>query len=123
MISLMKYCSRSQLHMTMKYEFMRLILFFDLPVMTPKQRHTYNVFRKYLIKNGYMMMQFSVYCKIFANREAAVKHVNILKKNVPKEGQIRILVVTEKQYAKIEIIVGGKSLQEATVNAESFIEL
>lgn len=37
---------------------MRLILFFDLPVMTPKQRHTYNVFRKYLIKNGYMMMQF-----------------------------------------------------------------
>ena len=107
----------------MKYEFMRLILFFDLPVMTPKQRHAYNVFRKYLIKNGYMMMQFSVYCKIFANREAAVKHVNILKKNVPKEGQIRILVVTEKQYAKIEIIVGGKSLQEATVNAENFIEL
>lgn len=107
----------------MKYEFMRLILFFDLPVMTPKQRHTYNVFRKYLIKNGYMMMQFSVYCKIFANREAAVKHVNILRKNVPKEGQIRMLVVTEKQYAKIEIIVGGKSLQEATVNAESFIEL
>ena len=55
--------------------------------------------------------------------KSAVKHVNILKKNVPKEGQIRILVVTEKQYAKIEIIVGGKSLQEATVNAESFIEL
>ena len=78
---------------------------------------------EYLIKNGYMMMQFSVYCKIFANREAAVKHVNILRKNVPKEGQIRILIVTEKQYAKIEIIVGGKSLQEATVNAESFIEL
>lgn len=123
MISLMKSYFRSQLHTTMKYEFMRLILFFDLPVMTPKQRHIYNVFRKYLIKNGYMMMQFSVYCKIFANREAAVKHVNILKKNVPKEGQIRILVVTEKQYAKIEIIVGGKSLQEATVNAESFIEL
>lgn len=119
----MKYYSHSQLPTIMKYEFMRLILFFDLPVMTPKQRHTYNVFRKYLIKNGYMMMQFSVYCKIFANREAAVKHINILRKNVPKEGQIRILVVTEKQYAKIEIIVGGKSLQEATVNAESFIEL
>ena len=119
----MKFYFRFQLHMTMKYEFMRLILFFDLPVMTPKQRHTYNVFRRYLIKNGYMMMQFSVYCKIFANREAAVKHINILRKNVPKEGQIRILVMTEKQYAKIEIIVGGKSLQEETVNVESFIEL
>ena len=123
MINQTKYYSRSQLHTTMKYEFMRLILFFDLPVMTPKQRHTYNVFRKYLIKNGYMMMQFSVYCKIFANREAAVKHVNILKKNVPKEGQIRLLLVTEKQYSKIEIIVGGVSNQEKTVNADSFIKL
>ena len=47
----------------------------------------------------------------------------IIWRLLPKEGQIRILVVTEKQYAKIEIIVGGKSLQEATVNAESFIEL
>lgn len=68
-------------------------------------------------------MQFSVYCKIFPNREAAVKHVHILRKNVPKEGQIRLLVVTEKQYSKIEIIVGGKSNQENIVNAESFIKL
>ena len=69
------------------------------------------------------MMQISVYCKIFPNREAAVKHVNILKKNVPKEGQIRLLLVTEKQYSKIEIIVGGVSNQEKTVNADSFIKL
>ena len=67
--------------------------------------------------------RFSVYCKIFPNREAAVKHVNILKKNVPKEGQIRLLLVTEKQYSKIEIIVGGVSNQEKTVNADSFIKL
>ncbi len=50
-------------------------------------------------------------------------HVNILKKNVPKEGQIRLLLVTEKQYSKIEIIVGGVSNQEKTVNADSFIKL
>mgnify|MGYP000422429312 FL=1 len=59
---------------------MRIIVFFDLPVITAKSRRDYYNFRKYLIKNGYMMMQFSVYCKIFPNREAAVKHVNILKK-------------------------------------------
>lgn len=93
----------------MIYDFMRLILFFDLPVVSKEDRRIYATFRKYLIKNGYIMMQYSVYCKIFANREAAVKHVNILQRNVPQKGQIRILLVTEKQYAKIEIIVGGKS--------------
>ena len=102
---------------------MRLVLFFDLPMTTRKEKRIYAHFRKYLIKNGYMMMQYSVYCKIFPNREAAVKHVNILRKNVPNAGQIRLLMVTEKQYAKIEIIVGGKSNQEKIINSESFIKL
>lgn len=107
----------------MIYEFMRLILFFDLPVTTKKDRKTYAQFRKYLIQNGYMMMQYSVYCKIFANREAAVKHVANLEKSVPKKGQIRLLLVTEKQYAKIEIITGGKSKQETILNSDSFIKI
>ena len=77
----------------MIYDFMRLILFFDLPVMTKTDRRNYALFRKYLIQNGYMMMQFSVYCKIFPNREAAVKHVNILKKNIPKEMANKEIVI------------------------------
>ncbi len=107
----------------MIYEFMRLILFFDLPVVSKADRKVYASFRKYLISNGYLMMQYSVYCKLFANREAAVKHMNILQRNVPKKGQIRVLLVTEKQYAKIEIIVGGRSNQETIVNSDSFIKL
>lgn len=107
----------------MIYDFMRLILFFDLPVVTKQDRKIYATFRKYLIKNGYLMMQYSVYCKMFANREAAVKHVNLLEKNVPKKGQIRILLVTEKQYSKIEVIVGGKSNQEQILNSEFFIKI
>lgn len=71
----------------MIYEFMRLILFFDLPVITKTDRKNYAVFRKYLIKNGYIMMQYSVYCKIFANRDAAVKHASLLQKNLPKKGK------------------------------------
>ena len=51
----------------MIYNFVRLILFFDLPMTTKKERKIYANFRKYLIKNGYMMMQFSVYCKIYRN--------------------------------------------------------
>lgn len=107
----------------MIYNFMRLVLFFDLPMTTKSEVRIYNQFRNYLIKNGYIMMQFSVYCKIFPNRDAAVKHVQILRKNVPIQGHIRIMVVTEKQFSRIEIIVGGKSNQEDIVNSDSFIKI
>lgn len=107
----------------MIYNFMRLILLFDLPMVSKKEIRIYNKFRKHLIKNGYIMMQFSVYCKLFANREAAIKHIDMLKRMVPKEGQIRLMLVTEKQYSKIEVIVGGKSNQEKKINSESFIKL
>lgn len=119
----MKYHIYFLKYVKMIYEFMRLVLFFDLPMTTKQDIRIYTHFRKYLIKNGYMMMQYSVYCKIFPNRESALKHVHILKKNVPKNGQIRLLMVTEKQYAKIEIIVGGKSNQEKYITSESFIKL
>lgn len=102
---------------------MRLILFFDLPMNTKQEIKVYTKFRKYLIQNGYMMMQFSVYCKLFANREAAIKHVQILRRNVPLRGQIRLMLVTEKQYANIEIIVGGKSYQEELVSDDFFIKI
>jgi len=102
---------------------MRLILFFDLPMVTKSEIRVYNRFRKYLIKNGYMMMQFSIYSKIFNNREAASNHAEILKRNVPVQGQIRIMVLTEKQYAKIDTIVGGKSLQEESIGVEAFLKL
>lgn len=107
----------------MIYNFVRLILFFDLPMTTEQEKKVYTHFRKYLIKNGYLMMQFSVYCKIFPNREAAVNHITVLRKNIPSDGQIRIMLVTEKQYSKIEIIVGGKSKQEESITNESFIKL
>ena len=119
----MKILLYSLYQFVMIYEFMRLILFFDLPMTTKEEVKIYTRFRKYLIKNGYMMMQFSVYCKIFPNREATVKHVEILRKNVPKKGQIRLLMVTEKQYSKIEIIVGCVSNQEKIISADSFIKL
>lgn len=102
---------------------MRLILFFDLPMVTKSDVRVYNSFRKYLIKNGYLMMQFSIYSKIFNNREAVVNHITLLKRQVPSRGQIRIMTVTEKQYAKIDTIVGGKSLQEETIGIDAYLKL
>lgn len=107
----------------MIYDFMRLILFFDLPMVTKSDIRVYNHFRKYLIKNGYIMMQFSVYCKLFGNRDAAVKHINTLKQNLPTDGQIRTMLITEKQYSRIAILVGGISNQESVVNSDAFIKL
>ncbi len=101
--------------------FMRIILFFDLPMITEDDKRIYTRFRKELVRNGYMMLQFSVYSKICTNREAAVNNILKIKKNVPEKGSIRILLVTEKQYAKMEIILGGKSKIENIITIDPLI--
>ncbi len=100
---------------------MRLIVFFDLPVIDAIDRRIYSKFHKYLVLNGYSMMQYSIYVKIFTNREAIVRHLSLLKNNLPKEGSVRSLMVTEKQYASIEILVGGTSKLEEKITANPFI--
>lgn len=107
----------------MNYEFMRLILFFDLPVKTKIDRRVYTKFRKYLLSKGYYMMQFSVYSKIFNNRDAVVNHIKMVKANVPQKGHIRIMMLTEKQYSKMEVIIGGVSRQEEIITVDPYIEL
>jgi CRISPR-associated protein Cas2 len=102
---------------------MRLILFFDLPVKTKKERKIYANFRKLLISKGYLMMQYSVYVKLFANRDALKNHISFIKKNVPQEGHIRLAAMTEKQYANMEIIIGGRSRQEEVITDEPMILL
>ena len=102
---------------------MRVILFFDLPVVKKSERRAYTRFRKYLIQEGYIMLQFSVYCKILNNRESAEKHIQAIKKEVPNNGNVRVLMVTEKQYASMEFIVGGRSRQETVVTIEPLLEL
>lgn len=88
---------------------MRLIVFFDLPVLTVANRRNYYQFRKFLIKAGFLMMQESVYCKLAQNEKAADSIVDNVKKNKPEEGLVQILRVTEKQYSKIDFVVGERS--------------
>ena len=68
-------------------------------------------------------MQYSVYSKIFNNQEAVENHIKILKKNVPKDGSIRAMMVTEKQYSKIIILLGVKSVNEEMINMDTVIKL
>lgn len=80
---------------------------FDLPVLTLEQRKEYNHFRKYLIKNGFMMMQESIYVKMVLNAVAGNAIKANVKLNAPSEGYVQILTVTEQQFARIEYIVGN----------------
>lgn len=85
---------------------MRIIVMFDLPVVTASERKEYTRFRKYLIKSGYMMLQESIYCKLAQNTTAAESMIQNIRKNKPKEGLVQVLKITEKQYAKMEYIIG-----------------
>lgn len=85
---------------------MRLIVFFDLPTQTAADRRNYRTFRKILIKNGFFMMQESVYCRMVLNASIEKSVVSIFKRNKPPSGCVQILSVTEKQFSKMEYIVG-----------------
>ena len=85
---------------------MRIIVMFDLPMETSAERKVYAVFRKFLVKNGFLMLQKSIYCKIAQNSTAADNLIANVRKNKPKEGIVQVLTITEKQYSKMEYIVG-----------------
>ena len=88
---------------------MRIIVFFDLPVLTAENRRNYRQFRKFLVKAGFLMMQESVYCKLAVNGSAADAIVDSIKKNKPPVGLVQVIRVTEKQYNKMDYIVGKRS--------------
>lgn len=85
---------------------MRIIVFFDLPVTSQTDRRAYSQFRKYLIKSGFMMMQESVYCKLALNMTSASFILAHVRQNKPQKGLIQMLTVTEKQFSRMELVLG-----------------
>ena len=102
---------------------MRILVFFDLPVSSGKDRKAYARFRKFLINDGYDMLQFSVYSRITQNHDDAKKHTVRLSKNLPPRGSVRVLQVTEKQYAAMQVLVGEKTASEDFLSPDDFTEL
>ncbi|MCL2309897.1 MAG: CRISPR-associated endonuclease Cas2 [Proteobacteria bacterium] len=100
---------------------MRMLVFFDLPVVTRAERRAYTVFRRFLINDGYDMLQFSVYARILNGHDAEEKHYQRLSANLPPEGSIRVLTVTEKQYAGMKLLVGLPLFQEKKVNSQQML--
>lgn len=86
---------------------MRTIIFFDLPNVYSIDKRNYNRFRKYLIKEGFIMLQESVYSKISLNNQQSDALIQRIKKNSPRKGVIQLLIITEKQYSNIQYILGN----------------
>lgn len=107
----------------MTKRFMRVFVFFDLPVYTKKLRKEYAKFRKFLITDGFFMLQYSVYTKIARNHDDARSCMERVKRNLPKYGSVRLLSVTEKQYASMMLLVGEETTEEVFLKTKEILEL
>lgn len=85
---------------------MRVIVLFDLPSVTNNDKREYRKFRKFLIRNGFIMLQESVYIKLVLNFTAANAIMRNVRKNKPASGLVQMITITEKQFSKMEYIVG-----------------
>lgn len=88
---------------------MRTMVFFDLPTIYSKDKKAYLMFRKFLINEGFLMMQESVYSKIVLNSQQSIALMGKIRKNAPKKGIIQVMNITEKQYSQIEFIIGDSN--------------
>lgn len=103
--------------------FMRLMVFFDLPTVTKADKRAYTVFRRFLLQDGYDMLQWSVYARIVNGADDVTKHQQRLSANLPRKGSVRCMKVSEKQYAGMEILVGTQTVQEETVAMRQLVLL
>ncbi|MCL2020539.1 MAG: CRISPR-associated endonuclease Cas2 [Betaproteobacteria bacterium] len=100
---------------------MRLIVFFDLPMVTKAEKRAYVQFRRFLLNDGYDMIQWSVYGRLLNGRDAEIKHLARLTNNLPPAGSVRCMTVTEKQFAGIKLLVGMPLFQEKKVQASQIL--
>lgn len=98
----------------MSYRYMRIIVMFDLPTLNSIDMKNYRMFRKFLVKNGFMMMQESVYSKIALNQSMANLIANKVRDNKPPKGLVQTFIITEKQFSRMEILVGEVSEEYIT---------
>ncbi|MDH7604730.1 MAG: CRISPR-associated endonuclease Cas2 [Melioribacter sp.] len=82
---------------------MWILVFFDLPTETAKDRKIYAKFRKELMKDGFSMFQFSIYIRHCPSRENMNVHVQRIKRILPEKGHVGILKITDKQFSMMEI--------------------
>lgn len=99
----------------MNYKFMRLLVFFDLPMLTDRDRREYSKFHKFLVQNGFIMMQRSVYSKLVINNVTGQAVKQRIRNNLPADDVVELLEITENQFSRIEYLVGEE--QQMTIDS------
>lgn len=97
-----------------EYRIMWVMVFFDLPTETKKDRKVYADFRKRLIADGFTMFQFSIYLRHCPSKENADVHIRRVKSLLPKHGSVGILCITDKQFASMELFYGQREQPKST---------
>ena len=92
--------------------FMRLLVMFDLPVLKKEDRKNASLFRKFLINDGYHMLQLSVYSRICKGEDTLDKHLRRLNGGLPPKGSVRAIQITEQQYGRMLFLVGKPQKEE-----------
>ena len=92
--------------------FVWMFVFFDLPVGTKADRRWATKFRKFLKDDGFLMLQLSVYARVCRGEDAADKHAQRVTKSLPPKGSVRTLQVTDKQYARMKLMLGEATFSE-----------
>ena len=92
--------------------FVWMFVFFDLPVGTKTERRHATRFRNFLKDDGFMMLQFSVYARVMRGEEAVDKHLLRVTRSLPPSGSVRALSVTDRQYARMKLLLGQSSKNE-----------
>lgn len=106
----------------MSFRYMRTLLFFDLPTLTLTNKRNYRSFIRLLKKNGFYMLQESVYCRMCIDQQTTDAVINKIKTGLPADGNVMVLTVTEKQFSSMQILLGDCQTDVITTN-ERFIEL
>jgi CRISPR-associated protein Cas2 len=102
---------------------MRIILFFDLPVTTKAEVNIYRNFIRYLKSDGFIMLQYSVYTKLCINASSAKTVTKRIKKNTPANGDVRYLIITEKQFQSIVNVNRKYKLQEKVTTTDRTLQI
>ncbi|WGL60089.1 CRISPR-associated endonuclease Cas2 [Pigmentibacter sp. JX0631] len=83
-----------------------LFALFDMPNNTKNERKEYTKFRKILISSGFSMLQYSVYVIYFQSEDASISTQKLIEARLPSCGQVRLLLVTDKQFGKQKVFFG-----------------
>lgn len=97
-----------------EYRIMWILVLFDLPTETKKERKAASEFRKKLVNDGFTMFQFSIYLRHCASKENSDVHIKRVKSFLPEKGQVGILCITDKQFGGMELFIGKKEKKPST---------